>query len=497
MKNYSSILLTCILLIPLFCRANPDSLLLRGSFADTTGKNGEIIECKILAQNTPLDRQIIFTQTFQTKTISGKFALSLPIKSDWLEVTFSRINKEGKTIMVNSGNNMEAVYTFYKDDRPIMLLREGNDITFAGEGSARLNCQAKLYELGYLPQPALERFNELSNNGDYLQAYRTYLIFLRQQLTFKHAILETYRDSLPKEVFSQIWDDQKGIAYGAFYYGLYLSTGRYGSKATTDIKAFLKEIENEHSSPDSSQAAILSPYYTNSLLLKEIVNVRNEPEGDTTNRLDFGQLYDSICSHYHGTLKDRLIFLAFLEFSTIKGEPFIYLEEAIAGMGDNESRRLLLEWKGQILAGNSAFPFELPDESGHMVKLKDFRGKVIVCDFWFTGCENCIGIPPAMAAVCKKYSGNSKVVFLSINVDKQKKWWDFGLKQGIYSIPGSIHLSTFGEGMSHPFLRYYNYTAFPQLLIIDKDGNTKSAFPTDPRIDHGKAIIEIVDELSN
>jgi len=494
-KSYKSIMFAWIFLGPLLCMAKPDSLFLQGSFADTTGKSGEIIVCKILRQNTPLDRQIIFTQIIRAKTSNGKFAFSLPITSDRLEVTFSRINREGKAIMINCGNNMPAVYTFYKDDRPVLLIREGNDITFSGRGSARLNCQTQLYGLTYLPQAALERVNELVNNGNYLTAYRTYLLFLRQQLTFKHAILETYRDSLPKEAFYQIWDDQKGLTYDAFYYGLYLSTGRYGSKGTTDTKIFLNEIENEHSSPDTSEAALLSPYYTSSLLLKEVVRVRNEPGGDTTVKLDFGKLYHSICSHYRGSLKDRLVLLAFLEFSTIKGNSLNYLDEAMAGMGDNESKKLLMEWRAQVSAGSPAFPFELPDESGKTVKLRDFHGKIIVCDFWFTGCENCLQIPSAMTAVCKKYAGNSKVVFLSINVDRQKKWWDFGLKQGTYSIPGSIHLSTFGEGVDHPFLKYYNYTACPQLLVIGRDGKTVSAFPPDPRIEQGKPLIEMIDGL--
>ena len=491
-KKYILIGLTCILFSPLFCLAQADSLFLQGRFADTAGKSGYIIECKILGDKTPLDRQIMFTQTIRTKAVNGNFACYLPVISDQLEVTFSVVDREGKSAMINSGNNMEAVYYFHKDDQPVLLITEGKDIIFTGKGSARLNCQAKLYGLNYLPQSALERVNELSNNGNYLTSYRTYLLFLKQQLTFKRAILETYRDSISKEEFNQIWDDQKGLTYSAFFYGLHVTTGRYGSKGTADMKVFLKELGEQPSSPDTSQAAILSPYYGNSLLLKEVVRVRNAPGGDTTVRLDFGQLYRSVCTHYQGALKDHLIFLSFLEFSKINGR-LDSLDDALNGMGDNESKRHLLEWRSKVAAGSPAFAFELPNESGKTVRLKDLRGKIVICDFWFTGCENCIRIPPAMAAVCKKYAGNGKVVFLSINVDRQKKWWDFGLKQGVYTIPGAIHLSTFGEGMSHPLLQYFNYTSFPQLLVIGQDGKVISSFPPDPRIDQGKALMEMID----
>ncbi|MVZ67312.1 redoxin domain-containing protein [Sphingobacterium sp. DK4209] len=60
--------------------------------------------------------------------------------------------------------------------------------------------------------------------------------------------------------------------------------------------------------------------------------------------------------------------------------------------------------------------FTLRDISGKSVSLADYKGKVLVIDFWATWCVPCIKSFPGMQATIEKYKDNSNVAFLFANV---------------------------------------------------------------------------------
>lgn len=59
--------------------------------------------------------------------------------------------------------------------------------------------------------------------------------------------------------------------------------------------------------------------------------------------------------------------------------------------------------------------FKLYDLEGRVVELDEFKGKVLVIDFWATWCAPCIKSFPALLALEQKYSSNDKLVFLYVN----------------------------------------------------------------------------------
>ncbi|MFD2035488.1 TlpA family protein disulfide reductase [Belliella marina] len=128
-----------------------------------------------------------------------------------------------------------------------------------------------------------------------------------------------------------------------------------------------------------------------------------------------------------------------------------------------------------------AFPFELKDTLGQVVKLEDFAGKILVMDFWFTGCKGCVQVAKALHdTIMPEFSNDSSVVFISVSLDINFLQWKRSLKSGLYTSDKQVNLFTMGMGSTHPLFKYYRYSGAPQMLLIDKEANLISSSPPMP-----------------
>jgi peroxiredoxin len=472
--------------------ATPDSVILSGRFVEKLN-DGVEFKCRIIKQGAPIE-QVMFNESFSTKITNGQFRLSLPAKYEWFNAVFS-LAVGDKNIQLNPQNIRETTYLLHTGDVLDMLFRPDGLIDFSGKGSGRLSCQQNIYSLGIQPEGAQSAYNELFNKNKYQEAYDLLKKIMTIQMELKRTILETYRDSISEPIRNLIWSDIIGQTYGTCYYSLYITSRSKNQSLRRAGNNFFNQLDTTMPVINDDSAALHSPYYTNSLRLKEMNRISYQLPEDSLRRLNFGEMVKTISKNYKNAIKDRLLFLCFLNLTNYNEFDPRFIDQASAAMSDDESKDMLNIWARSITENSPAYPFSLPDEQGKMISLKELRGKVVVADFWFLGCHGCTQIPSAMATVYEKYRSNGKVVFLSINIDSQKKWWDYGLKTGLYAIPGSKHLSLYGAGKSHPMLKFYNYDSFPQLLIINQDGKTVSAYPPDPRIDQGAGLIKVIDTL--
>jgi peroxiredoxin len=67
--------------------------------------------------------------------------------------------------------------------------------------------------------------------------------------------------------------------------------------------------------------------------------------------------------------------------------------------------------------------FTLKDLSGNMVSLKDYRGKIVLVDFWATWCVPCRKSIPELVELRKKYKGKEWVI-LGLSIDDPNSWDD-------------------------------------------------------------------------
>lgn len=72
---------------------------------------------------------------------------------------------------------------------------------------------------------------------------------------------------------------------------------------------------------------------------------------------------------------------------------------------------------GGLEPGAPAPPFELTDLGGRPVTLADYRGKVLLLDFWATWCHTCKSEVPALKELHRKFSG-PRFALLAASVDE-------------------------------------------------------------------------------
>ncbi|HEY5326471.1 MAG TPA: TlpA disulfide reductase family protein [Mucilaginibacter sp.] len=112
--------------------------------------------------------------------------------------------------------------------------------------------------------------------------------------------------------------------------------------------------------------------------------------------------------------------------------------------------------------GNTAQAFSLIDNKGNTHTLADFKGKVVLIDFWASSCAPCREETPYLNKLYKKYQTDSQVQFVSIAVRDKKDAWQQALHQ---DKPEWLQLFD-GEGKTS----HYFTNAIPKFVLIDKAG---------------------------
>ena len=137
--------------------------------------------------------------------------------------------------------------------------------------------------------------------------------------------------------------------------------------------------------------------------------------------------------------------------SFAEGNPFPEYTEALKA----EQNKL-----STLQPGQSAPDFALQDLDGQPVSLSQFKGKVVLLDFWASWCGPCIGDLETLRQI-KDQVAAQPVVFLNVSLDANEAAW----KQAIakHEIQG-VHVR------SEQVAQAYNVSGIPRYYLVDPQG---------------------------
>ncbi len=116
------------------------------------------------------------------------------------------------------------------------------------------------------------------------------------------------------------------------------------------------------------------------------------------------------------------------------------------------------------LVGSPAPDFTLTDMAGNPVSLSQFKGKVVILNFWATWCPPCRDEMPSMEKLYNEY-GDKGLVMLAINVEeKGRKTVAKFLKKTPYSFPILL------DDKKSVSTKLYEVFRYPESFIIDRNG---------------------------
>jgi thiol-disulfide isomerase/thioredoxin len=147
----------------------------------------------------------------------------------------------------------------------------------------------------------------------------------------------------------------------------------------------------------------------------------------------------------------------------------------------------------RIKPGAAVVNFNLQDTLGNSVQLSDLKGKIILFDFWFTGCPGCKQMTPFMEEIEERFRDSSNVVFVSVSIDRDLTRWKEGI--GEYCSSEALPLYTEGKQKDHPVIGQFGISAYPTLVLLNQEGRIVNARAPDPRKDEGANLIRLIEEL--
>lgn len=159
-------------------------------------------------------------------------------------------------------------------------------------------------------------------------------------------------------------------------------------------------------------------------------------------------------------------------------------KEAFAKLAEVTSNEELRELASGYLfelehlqVGMPAPDFTTKTLDGESVSLSDYRGKVVLLDFWATWCAPCIGEIPHLKEAAKTFD-EERFVILGVSLDSDPGQ----LRQTVaaFQIPG---IQTWEDtGRDNPVAKTYNAQLLPTWYVLDKGGIIRARDPFGARL---------------
>lgn len=132
----------------------------------------------------------------------------------------------------------------------------------------------------------------------------------------------------------------------------------------------------------------------------------------------------------------------------------------VEGPGEYPIEENIVSQVVDIEVGKEAPNFTLKNLDGQEISLSDYRGKIVLINFWATWCKFCDLEMPDLQKLDKE---NDDLVILAVDVMEDKKVVEDYIKKGGYDF--NVVLDEEGD-----IAKTYLVSGFPTSYFVDKDG---------------------------
>ena len=120
----------------------------------------------------------------------------------------------------------------------------------------------------------------------------------------------------------------------------------------------------------------------------------------------------------------------------------------------------------RALADGTKFPdFAEKDLQGNPLSVANYKGKLVLVDFWATWCGPCVGgLPSVIKAYNKHHADGFEIIGISLDMDEQKLKSFLKTKE----IPWAQYFD--GKGWQNKLAAKYGIQSVPATFLLDGDG---------------------------
>ena len=420
-------------------------------------------------------------------TVDGSFRFEIPVTNEFPNRISLVIKKNNRywTITQNS-QIVEA------GDSVTLSVVKGTGkravANYSGRGASKYNCWQEIKN----SELSLDSTYTLESEADH------YLEKINRDYQLRNAaytkIYRKYKATVPAKILKTIETDVAGHERGVAYNNAYLVFSSLIAKNPgLPIPAFFSDFGKEDSG--------LMPYmaysfdsYLDFIIDRTATFARFQKK---EHGISFVDLYKGIVPRYHGLLKECLVSKIFFFGNNLEVavSPQVMSSLWIEGnkvVHHKELKKLFAVELDRKAKSKMAFDFRLPDDKGNLVNLHDFRGKIVLMDFWYTGCGGCASYSHGLEKkVYPYFDKDTSVVFISVCGDEKMETWLGSIPTKKYTRPENINLYTEGLGFEHPLTQYYDFNGGPYSLLIDRKGRIFSGSP--PKMDM-QQLIQLIND---
>lgn len=153
------------------------------------------------------------------------------------------------------------------------------------------------------------------------------------------------------------------------------------------------------------------------------------------------------------------------EFMEVYVEVAEALEQSYPELEYVKSFRARVNDLSRLAVGTEAPELVLKDLAGNVIRLSDFRGKIVLIDFWASWCGPCRMENPAVVKVYNKYKDKGFEIF-GVSLDRSVEAWEQAVKEDKLTWKHGSELAFWNSS----FVKTYDVQSIPMTYLVDKEG---------------------------